>query len=386
MKKILSILFIFISFFIFTGSQPREQVKKIVIDEQQPINGPLFKAAETILLKGEVNGDVFLVGSDISVDAVINGDLVIVGVKVDVKGKITNDFRAIAAQIDVDALIEDDITLAGGQITLDQNTHVNNTIFALGGLIEINGQADKYIWLQSSRAIFNGQANQDVTIIADDVDIYSDASVSGNLTINSVQNPSISNKAVIVGELIKNKLSKPPSNKITDRFNLNNFTLTKKLTFLVLAQKLASLIFDILIGLLLIALLPKLAQELTKTTIDKSSQALGWGFLKLLAVPLIALFFAISLIGIPLAVLIFFLYGLFLYFAKLIIFLTIGTKIFSDYKFKKPYQSLIMGAIIITLLKLIPVIGSLIYAVLIVLGLGSIALKEKTALKKIKRK
>jgi len=382
MKKIISIFFISLSFFIFTGAQPKKQVKKIVIDEQQPINGPLFKAADTILLKGEINGDVFLAGGDILVDATINGDLIVVGGKVDIRGHIKDDLRVGGGQIDVNALVDDDVTIAGGQVTLDEDAKITNTLFVVGGLIEVNGQADNLIWLGGGQVRFNGQAKKDLTIEAENVDVFSKANVAGNFTINSVEDPVVSDQAIVSGELIKNKKIQSAAKKV----NLKQPTLTKKFTGFMVVKKLAGLFFDILVGLLLIALLPKLTQELTKTAINKSSQALGWGFLKLLVVPIIGVFFMISLIGIPLAALIFMLYWFSLYFAKLVISLAIGTKIFNDNNFKKPYQSFVLGVIIVSVLKVIPVIGWLAYAILIILGLGTIALKEKTALKNFRRK
>jgi len=377
MKKIISIFFILISFFTLTGAQPGKQIKKIIIDEPQPINGPLFKAAETILLKGEVNGDVFLVGGEILVDATINGDLVVVGGKVDIRGHVRDDLRVGGGQIDVNALVGDDVTMAGGQVTLDEDTKITNTLFVVGGLIEANSQVDNLTWLGGGQVRFNGQAKKDLTIEAENVDVFSKANVAGNFTINSVEDPNISDQATVSGKLIKNKKAQPAPKQPT---------LTKKFTAFMAIKKLAGLFFDILVGLLLIVLLPKLTQELTKTAINKSSQALGWGFLKLIVVPIIGVFFMISLIGIPLAVLIFMAYWFSLYFAKLVISLAIGTKIFNDNNFKKPYQSFILGAIIVSILKIIPVIGWLAYAILIILGLGAIALKEKTALKKFRSK
>jgi hypothetical protein len=165
---------------------------------------------------------------------------------------------------------------------------------------------------------------------------------------------------------------------------LDHLPLAKKITLLVIVQKLAALLVDILIGLLLLAFLFKPAESLVKIVFDQPGQALAWGFLKFIFVPIIAVLLLISLIGIPLGVLIFMLYGFSLYVAKLIASLFIGSKLLADRKLTRPYQSFVLGAVVMALLQLVPLVGWLAYFLFILLGLGSLALKEKTAFEQLK--
>jgi len=390
MKKFILFLIIIFSLFYFntklTEAKEESPNNRVIIQSDQIIQGPLFKAGKSIYLQGEVDGDVFLVGGEVIVDATISGDLIVVAGQVNIKGNILDDLRLAAGQIDVNAHIEGDVSLAGGQVTLEPGTTINNHLAIAAGLIEYNGQVSKNAWLNSGRIRFNGQAEKDVFINAGTIDVYSDTVINGNLKITYGEKPIISNRAVISGDLIEEKslpLEGRPSSK---NLQLEKSPAVKKITAFFVLQKLMSLTINVLIGWLLITLLPGLAKKLVQISHRQSGSAIGWGFLTLLITPIIGLVFTISLIGIPLGVLTFLYYGFSLYLAQLIAALIIGSHLLKDIKFKKPYKNLALGAIVLALLKLVPILGWITYFILTLFGLGTLTLQEKSVLAKLRKK
>ncbi len=383
MKKIISLLLIILSLISLLSLKPASAQEKssqrhLVLQSDEVIKGPLFKAADSIYLQGQVDGDVFLLAGEVVVDAIINGDLIILAGQADIQGEILNDVRIVAGQTDLDAQVGGNASLAGGQVTLKPNSIINNSLVIAAGLIDYTGQALNNAWFNAARIRFNGQVAKDVFINAGAVDIYSDTAINGNLKITYGEKPVISNRALISGDLIEEKTlpveSQPESSAV------------KKITAFMVIQYLVGLAVNVLIGWLLITILPGLAQKLVKISRQQSGSAISWGFLTLFLTPIIGFIFIISLIGIPLGVLTFLYYSFSLYLAQLITGLIIGNHLLKDDQFKKPHSSLLLGMVILSLLKIIPFLGWITYFILILFGLGTLTLQEKSVWAKLRKK
>ncbi|MBU1085492.1 MAG: hypothetical protein ABIJ43_05015 [Candidatus Beckwithbacteria bacterium] len=323
MKKYLSLTLIIFSFFFLTGFAKPNQ-------ESIVITGPIFKIGKSIIFNDSVDGDVFLLGGEVSVDATISGDLIVIAGLADINGYIHDDLRIAAGQINLKALVDDNTTLLAGQTRLT-----------------------------------------------------SDAQLNGDLYIHSAESSLIDNKAIINGRLLQTRIDK--NNPNLEVFKKIKTPTIKKLTAFIFLQQLTILAIEILIGSLLIIVFPKLAKKLLKITQQEPGLALGWGFLSLIAIPLFGVLLLITLIGIPIGVLLFIIFGFSIYIAKLIIALSIGSKVLKDKNLSTPYKNLALGLIILACLKLLPVIGWLAYFILILNGLGAIALLEKDAIKRLKK-
>lgn len=294
------------------------------------IKGPIFKVADTINLTGNIDGDVFLLGGDVTVDATISGDLLILAGQAHIKGEIKDDLRIVAGQIDLDAITQGNSTLIAGQTRLASNAKLNQ-------------------------------------------DLY----------LKTLEDPIIDNKATISGTLIKNKISTPDFFKNTPK--ITKVSAFKRLTTLVIVQKLVALSLEFLIGALIIVLLPKITKKLSELSQREPTQTIGWGFLTLITVPVLSLLLFISLIGIPVAVLVLMLFSFSIYSARLLASLSLGGNLIKDTKFQKPFHGLALGLVILNLLKLIPILGWFVYFVFILNGLGTLSLFTKTAFNKRKK-
>lgn len=325
-----------------------------------PALSPLVKFDKTIYLDGSVDGDVFLFANEVTVNATISGDLIVFAGQADIQGSVRDDLRVVAGQLNLNAAVGDDVSLAAGQIEIGPNSKIINSFIAAAG-----------------RVRFDGQAEKDVTIFAGSVDIFPHAKINGNLNLELGQPPVISSQAQISGQI--NQTLKPK--KILPRFK----PTFKTITGLILLEKLATLTIEILIGWLLIALLPQLAEQLLSLGLKQPGAAIGWGLLFLTFIPLLACLFIITLIGIPLGVVTILIYIVSLSLAKLLTGLSLGSRLLKDEKFQKPYLSLVLGLAIMAILQLIPVFGWLAYFILILFGLGLLTLQEKTLFTRLKK-
>jgi len=387
MKKFFSLFLILTTFIVFIGAKPvkDDSINRIIISQDEIIDGPLFKAGESILLNGEVNGDVILIAGEVIVNATISGDLIIFAGQADIKGDVADDLRVIAGQVDINAKIKGDASIAAGQTTINQDSEISNHLILFSALADHSGLVNKNVWIYAARTRFNGQSNENVFLSASNVDIYSDTNINGNLKITYGEKPIISNRAQIGGDLIEEK-----SLSLDNQRSLKDLQIKKPavkgISAFIAIQNLIALSINVLIGWLILALIPDFAKKLINIGQTQSGSAIGWGLLTLLIVPVIGLTFIISLIGIPFGVLTFMYYAISIYFAHLVSGLIIGSRLLKDKKFKKPYKSFLLGMLILAVLKLIPVLGWLVYFILTLFGLGTLTLYEKTVLAKLKKK
>ncbi|MDZ7586367.1 MAG: polymer-forming cytoskeletal protein [Patescibacteria group bacterium] len=357
MKKSATIVLFFLIAFGLTG-----------FSTNQSTANPTVKFNKTIYLDGNIDGDVILFANEVTVNATISGDLIVFAGQADIQGSVRDNLRVVAGQVNLDAEINDDVSLVAGQIEINQNTKINHSFIAA-----------------ASRVRFDGQANQDVTIVAGSVDIFPHTKIAGNLNLELGRAPVISSQAQISGKI--NQTLKP---ELSQSARLKKFMPHLKPTFktitgLIILEKLAALTIEILIGWLLIVFLPQLSKQLVNLGLKQPGAAIGWGLLFLTTVPLLAFLFIITLIGIPLGVVAILIYIISLSLAKLLAAFSLGSQLLKDAKFQKPYFSLVIGLIIMTILQLIPIFGWLAYFILILFGLGILTLQGKTLLVHFKK-
>lgn len=357
MKKVYLSLVTLIISFIFLSFNPVHALTETITQ------GPIFQAGESIDFTDTVDGDVFLFGSQVTTNATVSGDLIIFAGQANINGTVEGDLRVFGGQIDLSAKIHDDVTLAAGQIKLTDKTHIQNTLTTAAGATALNGQVDGKAWLNGGQ-----------------IDILSQARLGNDLKIYHQADPSISPQARISGDLITQRFESG-ENQGPNQYIFGKTKMFKKFTAFVVIQKIVSLAIEILIGALLISLLPKLAKKLTKLAQIEPSKNIGWGFLTVIVVPILSVLLFISLIGIPIAVVVLMLYGISFYLARVLAGVSLGNQLLKDKQFKKSFHDLALGLLILSILKLIPIFGWLVYFFFILNGLGALALHGKIALK-----
>jgi len=359
MKKLLTGLGILLISIFFLGFSP-----------SLVQTGPIVKAGDTIYLDGQIDGDVILFGGEVVVNATISGDLIVFAGQADISGQVGNDLRVVAGRLTLDDLsVNDDVSLAAGQIEVSPNTTLDQSLLLAAGKIR-----------------FNGQVSGEATILAASIDIFPQAKFNQSLKLFYGQTPKINSSAQIAGELMQTYQPALDQSQFTQKLSSKKSPAVKTLTGFFFLERLSTLTVEILVGWLLILLLPELIRRLIKLGSTQASAALGWGFIFLSLTPLIILTLVLTLIGIPIAVVVLLIYIISLSLAKLLAALILGSRLLKDPVAKKPYHSLVLGALILSLLQIVPVFGWLAYFILVLYGLGILVLSGRSLLTRFKKK
>lgn len=344
------------------------------------INDDYYAAGGTIQMESDVNGDLILLGGRIFVNSVVSQDLMLLGADIIVRGEIKDDVRIAGGNVTIDAIIKDDLILAGGNIELGENGFVGSDITVAGGNITINGMINGDLQGTGKNIYINNVIKGNVGLIGVDNLIFGpNGKVMGNLIYRSPSPSKTVSKETVKGVVTYESAQLPASKKEMEVIFWSLFAGFSVFSLLTL----------LFAGLIFLALFRFYMINSAKTVYKKPLASLGIGFLVLILPPILAVLFLITGIGWPFFFILIASWLIALYAAKLIAVLVISLKLVpvkDKSSFVRAYGSFALGALLLTLLMLIPIVGWIIEFILVVMGLGAITLYETGLFKDLRKK
>ena len=336
----------------------------IFVASDETISGNLMAAAESIIIDGSISGDLMAIGSSITVNGRVEGDIIALAQNIIINGEVGGNVRVIGSYININGLIARNLNAFGSEVLIGENTKIGWDVL-LGAISarvngDISGSIDSYV----QKIFINGRVGKNVSIRiyknkdADSLVIDKSAVINGDLSYSA-------NKKLIV-----------PENNIAGQINFNQ-TETKESGALTLWawSRVFSILSIILIGLIIIFALPKQTYNLIELTKKKYLKSLLVGAIVLLIVPVLSIIMLFTIIGIPLSLVLICLWLAGIFIAKTLAALMLGELIIKGaLKNKKAhlFWSLLLGAVLISLLFSLPWFGWFLRIIIICLTLGSI--------------
>lgn len=389
---------------------------RIVIGKDEVINHDLYLAGREIIVDGTVNGDLMAAGSTVVVNGTVTGDLWAGGNSVTVNGQVGDDLFAAAAAVTIgpQALIADDVFGFAASVETRAGSSIGGDLLigAFQGLVSgttagdlrsgtarlrLEGPVEGDAWIAIDSAdegytpmpMYFGPDTPPMPSIPAGLTFGEHASIAGKLTYTSpakVQIPA--SVATQVEHLLP-----PADQQVAKEVKRENEVSSW------LFDSLRRLIALLIIGLLMARFLPQWIRKPAKELPERPWASLGVGFLALVLVP-IALLFALGVIifaavlfgALTLKGLVGFILGLGLpglalaailfvlvlsYLPQLVVAFLGGRWIMSRVRPDETepiYWPLILGILILAILLAIPILGGLVEFIVILFGLGAIAL------------
>lgn len=327
--------------------------KGVTLSADQVVNEDYFAAGEIVEILGTVHGDVYAAGREVRIAGTVDGDLLAAGGTVRVSGKVAQDARIAGGEVTIAGEIGRNLTVAGGKILLAEEGAVDGNVTSAGDLTV------------SSR--IGGR----LRAMSGPIHLTSNAAVGGEVRSLSRQTAVIEEGARIGGPVVQQS---PPR-----MFDFSVGALSGFLIGFFLFIRIISVISTLIIGMLLIALFPRFSREVVATLRQKPLASLGWGFVLMIAVPVLLVGLLITVVGIPLAFILFPLYLIGLYLARLVFILWIGTFLLDRFGARgHEGWALLVGLLIYSILTVIPGPGGLITLLIIMFGLGAVLLTARS--------
>lgn len=342
---------------------------------------PVFTFAEASMQTQQmhIGNDTYIAGGAVYAGDVVSGDLVVAGGSVTAEGSVSEDALIAGGNVDLASSVGGDVRVAGGNVSLSGS--VGDSVLAATGQMTIRGAGvgGDVVWTGGNLSI---NAPVSGNIRAEGESLFINAPVSGNIDFSG-ESLTLGKNAVVSGSIQYESPKKMETQSGATVLGVVNYDEKKvsveKKRFLMSAVS-GSLVsfFMGLAGALVVGLLfQRFWEETAGRICQRRLFHFGLGFLTLIASPIAVILLMITLIGIPLAAAgIFFLIGLF-WLASLASPVVLGSAVYKRIKKQENYTvswlTILLGAGILFVLSLIPILGGLICFFVWVVVLGSLS-------------
>lgn len=331
----------------------------VTVASGEVIDGDLYVAGGTIIIDGTINGDLIAAGRTIMVKGTVNGNIIAAGETVDINGEVTHAVRIIGEILNISGTIGRDLLVAGDKVSIASTAEIGSDLLLGAGTAHIDG-------------LIKGDINSGVEHLT----IASTASIQGKLTYISENEANIQSGAQIRGT-ITHKLP-----DVKERLAVGTHRLPAVGGRLVagigigLWGKVIGFLMTLVLGIVIVLLAPRRVKAVTESIRTRPWASLGWGAIILIFTPIAALIACITIIGLPLGLITLALYTIAMCLTQLFVGLFIGQLIIGSSRGVESRAALVgalvLGLAILSILRLIPYLGAVIWVATILFGLGAI--------------
>lgn len=308
----------------------------IVVEEGETVSS-VDALAGTIVVRGTVTGDVSGAAGTIHVAE---------------GGRVGGSISGAAGDVRIDGEVGGDVTAGSGNVQVTETATIGGDVSVGAGYVRIDGQIEG-----------------DVRVGAETIVIGPNAEVGGEFRYDAdsfTQDPA----ATVAGGVIEDP---------DLRGNVGTFTLPNWVTTGY------SLLANLLLGAILLALFPAFSARLAGRVSDEPAKTGGVGLLTLIGGPILLALVAITIIGIPLAVLGAIAFGLAIWIGVVYGQYAVGAWVLRRAGRDDRWLALVAGLVGFAVLDLIPVLGGLLVFGALLLGLGALGLELRDSFRTRRR-
>ena len=312
------------------------------------------------LMYDSISGDAILAGGDIVFGGSTGGDYVGAGGKQDIRGRVHGSLRAAGGHVRVTATVDRNATIGGGDLVVDSVAVIGRNAYLIGGSIRVEGAVHGGMLATGGNVVLNGPITGDVEVASGALQLGPRAQIGGNLRYRvSKDKVSIDRAAHVAGTIT----AIPVSN--------GRGAWTWLWTF-----------GGILAGAVVVLLLPRFIADSAALFHQRPIRSVIVGFLCGILFPIAIVIAAITVIGLPLALLSAAFLAILVGLSEVPVAVWLGERILHA---RTPLgrQSVIvnffLGALIMLLVGIIPVIGPLMLLIASCFGFGAILLSAWAA-------
>lgn len=341
----------------------------------QTIESDYIRAGNTVQIDGEIKGDAFLAGAIVTVNGKIDGDLFVAGGKVNINGAVGNSIRVLAGDVTVNSGISRNSLLICGNCSVTEQATIGGSLIVAGGNLEVSApKVGKGFRFFGNRLYLNSEVTNEAFVVADREFILGPkALVTGDLKYTGNSEAVLEQGATVGGSIF---YQKQVNDERYPRF-FGARTLLQSYQRVKPVAEIVSFLIVALLGFVLLGLFPRSFEKVIRAMERRSYASLGWGILIAIGLPVAALLFTITVIGIPVALVLALIAYLAWLLAQYVTAVFLGRKILLSRFGERRGWALFLGLLIIYLLGWVPVLGNLVKLVLVLFGLGAIALSYR---------
>ena len=334
---------------------------------QGTTNSSVYKAGRTVNITGTVNGDVFCFGQDITIDATVNGDVICAGQTVHVNGAVHGNVRLAGQTVGLGAKVDKNASVAGQDVTIQSNASVGSDLSVATQTLDLEGSVGRDVHASGNTVSLNGKVGRNVLANANKVDLQPGATIKGNLDYTSPQTVRQNG-----GDVVGITTYHPSHERKHGAAAWHSFALAFRLYW-----GLALLVS----ALLLAAIFPQLFHRWNKLAVARPGASLLTGLVAMFAVPALMIALFASVLGVPLALLVLLGWLALILLSAPVAAYWVGSMVFRQAR-RSPVLVMLVGAAVLFLVTLVPVIGGLLTLLAYWFGAGAVLLNLRKLYKK----
>jgi cytoskeletal protein CcmA (bactofilin family) len=109
----------------------------VTIPAGETVDHDIYAFAGTITSNGTINGDIVAAGGNIDLNGPVMGDVLATGGRISINGPVSGDIRAAGGQVTIAGDVAEDVLVTGGQVTI--GSRVGQDLIVSGGQLNLTG-------------------------------------------------------------------------------------------------------------------------------------------------------------------------------------------------------------------------------------------------------
>jgi hypothetical protein len=332
--------------------------------ERRTLHEDLYLTGSQVDVRATVDGDVVAAGGRVRVGDVVKGDVLAAGGDVTIEGRVADDVRVAGGLVTLRATIGGDVTAAGGSVSLAPEAVVDGKAWLAGSEIDVRGRIGRWLKAVGRTVRVGGEIGGDVHVVARTVEVLPGTRIHGALVYRSPQPATIPPGTEITGGVRYEAAQWPGSGR--------------RLRAIGIALAATALAGLVLAAVVFAALFPGVATASARAIRTAPWTSLGLGFAVLVATPVAGALLIATLVGAPVGVALLALYGVALLAGVLVGATWLGalpTRLFRLGPSRgRVLVAGLVGVAVLAVLQFVPIVGALVLAVTLILGLGGLVL------------
>lgn len=299
---------------------------------------------------------------------VVNGDLEAFGGTVVVRGRVTGGLTAFSGNVLVanSGAVGGDVEAAAGNVRVNGNVSGNVEVasgnFVLGNGAAVGGQVS----VSSGYAQIEGRVDGDVRVASERLVVGPTAAIGGSL-VYDVDELDVADAAQIAGQVRaeENLFRGGGPGPTPGPVPIPSTPTGSGVAF--------GFLTNLLLGAVLLLVFPEFSEHVADRVTDAPGVTAGIGLLVLVAVPVVLVLFAITIIGLPITIAGAVAYVLALWVSAVYGGYAVGSWLLDAADADNRWLALVVGLLVVAILGLIPILGGVLNFVILLLGLGALA-------------
>ena len=356
----LGLVIMLLAFSLSGFSLERRHTDIVTVRSGDTVEDTLLATGNIVRIEGVVNGDLLAFGGTVEIRGTVKGDLVTFAKRIVISGTVEGNIFTFSNSLDLDGQLNHSLYGLMQSLRVNDRGRVGEGILVGAADVTLEGDVHRSVNIYAGTANVSGSVGRELAMAGDNLTLTNTARVGGNLTarVRHLANVHIADGATITG-----------TREIHVRARENRFTRPSFYFFSAIW-----LAASMLVGWLILALFPGFFQA-SAHAVGEGWRSLVLGIAVLAGVPVAMILLAVTLVGLPASLILLMAYLVAIYMSKIWVGAFLGRMLLkpvgtarSDWMLR-----LLMGLLILTVVRFIPYLGTLVHFGVICLGLGAFA-------------